>query len=160
MFRGLPRAFWILCGGALINRLGSFVVPFLAIYLTTVRGIAVERAGFTLALHLLERGVRQPVERNHRLEIARVELASGELLHQRRGLRRIAPGLRLRGGRRTARRHGERTRLLLGAGRCSTTEDAGLDQRFERPLDVVPGIRLIAAKSRPGSRDAARVSTP
>src|SRR3954454_19656440 len=51
MFRGLPRAFWILCGGALINRLGSFVVPFLAIYLTTVRGIGVERAGFTVALH-------------------------------------------------------------------------------------------------------------
>src|SRR3954467_4773934 len=51
MFRGLPRAFWILCGGALINRLGSFVVPFLAIYLTTVRQVGVEAAGFTVALH-------------------------------------------------------------------------------------------------------------
>src|SRR3954462_4172499 len=50
MFRGLPRAFWILCGGALINRLGGFVVPFLAIYLTTVRQVGVEAAGFTVAL--------------------------------------------------------------------------------------------------------------
>src|SRR3954463_780139 len=51
MFRGLPRAFWILCGGALINRLGGFVVPFLAIYLTTVRQVGVEAAGVTVALH-------------------------------------------------------------------------------------------------------------
>src|SRR3954471_14912787 len=51
MFRGLPRAFWILCCGALINQLGGFVVPFLAIYLTTVRQVGVEAAGFTVALH-------------------------------------------------------------------------------------------------------------
>jgi MFS family permease len=51
MFRGLPRAFWILCCGALINQLGGFVVPFQAIYLTTVRQVGVEAAGFTVALH-------------------------------------------------------------------------------------------------------------
>jgi MFS family permease len=61
MFRGLPRAFWILCGGALINRLGSFVVPFLAIYLTTVRQVGVEAAGFTVALHGMGSFVASPL---------------------------------------------------------------------------------------------------
>ncbi len=48
--RGLPRAFWFLWLGTLINRLGGFVVPFLALYLTQERGFTVERAGFTAAL--------------------------------------------------------------------------------------------------------------
>ena len=48
--RGLPRAFWVLWAGMLINRLGGFVVPFLAIYLTQERGLSVERAGLTVAL--------------------------------------------------------------------------------------------------------------
>jgi MFS family permease len=37
--RGLPRPVWILFGGTFINRFGSFVMPFLAIYMT--------REGFT-----------------------------------------------------------------------------------------------------------------
>lgn len=48
--RGLPRAFWFLWLGALINRLGGFVVPFLALYLTQERGFAVERAGLAASL--------------------------------------------------------------------------------------------------------------
>lgn len=32
--RALPRPFWILCAGTFINRLGTFVWPFLTIYLT------------------------------------------------------------------------------------------------------------------------------
>ena len=31
--RGLPRTYWILWTGALINRLGGFVMPLLALYL-------------------------------------------------------------------------------------------------------------------------------
>jgi MFS family permease len=49
--QGLPRTFWLLLTGAFINRLGGFVVPFLAIYLTQERGLAVERVGLILSLH-------------------------------------------------------------------------------------------------------------
>ena len=47
---GLPRTYWILWTGALINRLGGFVLPLLALYLTGERGLSVERAGFCVAL--------------------------------------------------------------------------------------------------------------
>jgi hypothetical protein len=36
-FGGLPRPFWVLFGGTLVNRVGGFVIVFLAIYLTEVR---------------------------------------------------------------------------------------------------------------------------
>jgi MFS family permease len=42
---GLPRPFWILWIGTLVNRVGGFVLVFLAIYLTEVRGLSVARAG-------------------------------------------------------------------------------------------------------------------
>src|SRR5260370_35461723 len=50
MFRGVPRVYWILWTGELINRLGSFVLPLLALYLTTGRGLSVESVGFVVAL--------------------------------------------------------------------------------------------------------------
>ncbi|MCX5795903.1 MAG: MFS transporter [Elusimicrobia bacterium] len=50
-FRGLPRAFVVLWWGMLVNRLGGFVVPFLAIYLTSQRGFSVERVGLILSLY-------------------------------------------------------------------------------------------------------------
>jgi len=39
--RALPPAAWILFGGTFINRFGTFVIPFLILYLT--------RIGFTSA---------------------------------------------------------------------------------------------------------------
>ena len=39
--RSLPRAFWVLFAGTFINRFGTFVWPFLTIYLT--------RQGYSLA---------------------------------------------------------------------------------------------------------------
>src|SRR5207237_2688586 len=48
--RGLPRVYWILWTGALINRLGGFVMPLLALYLTGERGLRVEEVGFIVAL--------------------------------------------------------------------------------------------------------------
>src|SRR5450755_2041863 len=48
--RGLPRAYWVLWSGMLVNRLGSFVVPFLALYLTRVRGLSIGAAGVIVAL--------------------------------------------------------------------------------------------------------------
>ncbi|MFD6168201.1 MDR family MFS transporter [Streptomyces coeruleorubidus] len=47
---GLPEAFWWLWGSTLINRLGTFVVPFLTLYLTTSQGRSVGFAGLTAAV--------------------------------------------------------------------------------------------------------------
>lgn len=46
---GLPRAFWTLWAGTLINRIGYLVEPFLAYYLTGQRGLSVTAVGFVLA---------------------------------------------------------------------------------------------------------------
>jgi MFS family permease len=46
---GLPRPFWVLWSGMLVNRAGSFVVPFLAIYLTQARGFSAAQAGVVAA---------------------------------------------------------------------------------------------------------------
>lgn len=43
--RRLPRAFWVLFAGTLVNRIGGFVLVFLAIYLTEVRGLTPAEAG-------------------------------------------------------------------------------------------------------------------
>ncbi|GGN15637.1 MFS family permease [Actinoplanes campanulatus] len=48
---GLPRQFWFLWTGTLINRLGSFVVLFLSIYLTGERGFSHSQAGLVLGLY-------------------------------------------------------------------------------------------------------------
>jgi MFS family permease len=47
---GLPSTYWVLWVGTLVNRLGSFVVPFLAIYLTRQRGLTEVQAGLVVAL--------------------------------------------------------------------------------------------------------------
>ncbi|MEU1756381.1 MFS transporter [Micromonospora matsumotoense] len=47
---GLPRTFWYLWTGTLINRLGSFVLIFLAIYLTQARGFSAAQAGLVIGL--------------------------------------------------------------------------------------------------------------
>jgi MFS family permease len=48
---GLPRLFWLLWTGTLVNRLGTMVMPFLAIYLTAVRGLPVLTTGAVLAVY-------------------------------------------------------------------------------------------------------------
>ncbi|MCO8272577.1 MFS transporter [Actinoplanes sp. TRM 88003] len=48
---GLPRQFWLLWTGTLINRLGSFVVIFLAIYLTSERHFTQSQAGLVIGLY-------------------------------------------------------------------------------------------------------------
>jgi MFS family permease len=47
---GLPRAFWALWAGSFVNRLGTMVEPFLAFYLTGVRGLSLTATGAVLAL--------------------------------------------------------------------------------------------------------------
>ena len=47
---GLPRIYWILWTGALINRLGGFVMPLLALYLSGPRGLAIQQVGLVISL--------------------------------------------------------------------------------------------------------------
>lgn len=42
--------FWVVWWGLLINRIGGFVVPFLALYLTTQRGLSPAQAGAVVAV--------------------------------------------------------------------------------------------------------------
>ncbi len=46
----LPSAFWFLWMGTIVNRLGSFVAPFLSLYLTSQRGFTVSQAGLMFSL--------------------------------------------------------------------------------------------------------------
>lgn len=48
---GLPREFWWLWTSTLVNRLGSFVATFMALYLTLDRGYSASYAGLVAALH-------------------------------------------------------------------------------------------------------------
>ncbi|GGV69802.1 MULTISPECIES: MDR family MFS transporter [Streptomyces] len=48
---GLPRAFWWLWISTLVNRLGSFVATFMALYLTLDRGYSAFYAGLVVSLH-------------------------------------------------------------------------------------------------------------
>ncbi|HET7009889.1 MAG TPA: MFS transporter [Anaerolineales bacterium] len=46
----LPPTYWYLWAGILVNRLGSFVIPFLALYLTSQRGLSVGQASLIVSL--------------------------------------------------------------------------------------------------------------
>src|ERR1700753_4260564 len=48
--RALPRPAWILFIGTFLNKFGTFVVPFLTLYLTT-RGYSVGQAGLAVAAY-------------------------------------------------------------------------------------------------------------
>jgi MFS family permease len=50
-FRGLPRPFWVLFAGTLVNRVGGFVLVFLAIYLTEARGLTPVQAGAVISAY-------------------------------------------------------------------------------------------------------------
>ena len=48
---GLPRTYWVLWTGMLVNRAGCFVMPFLAVYLTQGRGLSPATAGAIASLY-------------------------------------------------------------------------------------------------------------
>ncbi|MFE9612908.1 MDR family MFS transporter [Streptomyces sp. NPDC006012] len=48
---GLPRAFWWLWTSTLVNRLGSFVATYMALYLTVNQGYSAAYAGLVASLH-------------------------------------------------------------------------------------------------------------
>jgi MFS family permease len=47
----LPSTYWFLWLGILINRFGSFVIPFLTLYLTSQRNISISEAALTVSLY-------------------------------------------------------------------------------------------------------------
>lgn len=49
--RRLPPGLWLLLGATLINRAGTMVLPFLALYLTRSRGLTDFQAGLVLAVY-------------------------------------------------------------------------------------------------------------
>ena len=61
MAGGLPRTFWYLWSGTLVNRLGSAVGPFLSLYLTGPRAMSTAQAGFVLTAFGLGSAISQPV---------------------------------------------------------------------------------------------------
>jgi MFS family permease len=50
-FLGLPRAYWVLWGGLLLNRLGGTMFFMLGVYLTHERGLSQELAGLIISLN-------------------------------------------------------------------------------------------------------------
>ena len=47
---GLPRPFWVLFAGLFVNRIGTFAVPFMAIYLTQAHHFSLATAGAVASL--------------------------------------------------------------------------------------------------------------
>jgi len=58
---GLPRTYWILWAGMLVNRSGTFVLPFLAVYLTQARGFSPATAGVVASLYGAGAAVASPL---------------------------------------------------------------------------------------------------
>jgi MFS family permease len=58
---GLPRTFWVLWSGMLVNRLGGSVFFLLAVYLTHERGLSPELAGLVISLYAAGGTVAGPV---------------------------------------------------------------------------------------------------
>ena len=50
-FSGLPREIWLLCLITLVNRAGTMVLPFFALFLISDRGMGVAAAGQLMALY-------------------------------------------------------------------------------------------------------------
>jgi MFS family permease len=57
----LPRSFWVIWIGTVINRLGYVVEPFLALYLVRGRGLSVGTAGVLIACFGAGAFVSQPI---------------------------------------------------------------------------------------------------
>src|SRR5258706_12847546 len=46
--RSFPRPVWVLCGGSFLNKFGTFVIPFLALYMTR-KGFSIAQAGLAIS---------------------------------------------------------------------------------------------------------------
>jgi MFS family permease len=61
MASGLPPPFWVLFAGTIVNRLGQFVEPFLALYLVRGRGLSLTTAGTIVTAFGVGSFVSQPL---------------------------------------------------------------------------------------------------
>lgn len=59
--RGLPRPFWVIFAGTIVNRLGQFVEPFLALYLVRGRDLSLTTAGAIITCFGVGSFVSQPL---------------------------------------------------------------------------------------------------
>ncbi len=50
-YRSLPPAYWVIFWGTLVNKAGSFVVPFLALYMASARHESEQTVGLVMALY-------------------------------------------------------------------------------------------------------------
>ncbi|GII55378.1 MFS transporter [Planotetraspora thailandica] len=57
---GLPRPFWVLFAGTLVNRLGTMVEPYIGIYLSQARGMSIAMAGVVMTTFGLGSVLSQP----------------------------------------------------------------------------------------------------
>ncbi len=57
----LPMAFWAILTGALLNRVGTFVAPFLAIYLTRERGLGLWQTSLALSMFSVGAALAGPI---------------------------------------------------------------------------------------------------
>src|SRR5436190_16082794 len=48
--RSFPRPVWVLCAGTFLNKFGTFVIPFLALYMTR-QGFSIAEAGFAISAY-------------------------------------------------------------------------------------------------------------
>jgi MFS family permease len=58
---GLPRPFWFIWAGTFVTRAGSFVLPFLALYLTQELHLSLARAGLVVSLYGAGSAVAAPL---------------------------------------------------------------------------------------------------
>ena len=49
--RAMPSTAWVLFAGSFVNRLGTFVLPFITLYLTSERGYTAPQAGLAIAAY-------------------------------------------------------------------------------------------------------------
>ena len=59
--RSMPSTAWVLFAGAFVNRLGTFVLPFITLYLTSERGYSAPQAGVAIAAYGLGGLIAQAV---------------------------------------------------------------------------------------------------
>src|SRR5215211_3379359 len=59
--RAMPSTAWVLFAGSFVNRLGTFVLPFITLYLTSQRGYTAPQAGLAIAAYGLGGLVAQAV---------------------------------------------------------------------------------------------------
>ncbi|MCK2220584.1 MFS transporter [Actinomadura sp. ATCC 31491] len=77
---GLPRPFWALWGGTVVNRLGTMVMPFTGVYLTQSRGLSVAAAGLVMGVFGAGSLLSQPLAGTLADRIGRRATLSGGML--------------------------------------------------------------------------------